>query len=71
MAAKGSDAPRKVSGASSVTPSFSTGQLQPHTSASTPTSTRLEAGTPWCAGAGCAALMDAGLPRSDASSRCA
>src|ERR1700674_2181993 len=59
MPANGSDAARKVSGASSVTPTFSTGQLQPHNKASMPISMKLEAGTARCAVAGRAALMDA------------
>src|SRR5438093_12809314 len=55
-AANTNDAARKVSGASSVTPSLSTGQLQPHTRVRMPTSSRLEAGAAGCAGAGRAAL---------------
>src|SRR2546423_3984819 len=66
MPANGSDAARKVSGASSVTPSFSTGQLQPHNKASMPISMKLEAGTARCAVGGCAALMDAEVDRKAA-----
>src|SRR6266542_3285570 len=44
-AANGSVVARKVSGASSVTPSLSTGQLQPQTSVRMATSNRLDAGT--------------------------
>src|SRR6185436_891631 len=43
-AANGSVAPRKVSGASSVTPSFSTGQLHPQTKVNTATRKSPEAG---------------------------
>ena len=63
MPANGSDAARKVSGASSVTPTFNTGQLQPHNNASMPISMKLDAGTARCAVAGRATLMDAGVGR--------
>ena len=50
-------AARKVSGASSVTPSLSTGQLQPQTSVRITTSSRLDAGTAYRAAAGGAVLI--------------
>src|SRR5436305_1262256 len=43
IAANGSVVARNVSGASSVTPSFKTGQLQPHVRPRTVTSARLDA----------------------------
>src|SRR6266702_2125766 len=49
-AANGSVDARNVSGASAVTPTFNTGQLQPQASVRMATSSRLDAGTP-CGGA--------------------